>query len=352
MLPEVEYVAWAHARYGRVRYDLACSNVPHAPASMLGDVELDSLDGHDRFAAAVAERYGVRPAEVLPTLGTSQAIWLACVTLLSPGDEVLVETPGYEPLWRVPEGLGARVRRFPRHRADGYRLDPAEVAAAIGPDTRLVLVSNLHNPSGALTGATALEEVAGVAARVGAALLVDEVYGELGGEGFTTGRLAGPNAIAVSSLTKCWGLAWARAGWLIAPEDVVRRAHVALRHTTGWNGTAHAVLGARAMERREAFARRAAAEIGDKLDLVDTWVRSQPRLSWTHPGHGIFGLVHVDGATDLRPLIERVCDEEGAVVAPGAFFGEPAAMRIGCGAPAEVLEAGLSVLTRRLADDQ
>src|SRR3546814_7008928 len=77
------------------------------------------------------------------------ANFLALATLITPGDEVLIEHPVYEPLLAAAGFLGARVKRFVRSPDEGFRLDPDAVAQALTPATRLVIITNLHNPSGA-----------------------------------------------------------------------------------------------------------------------------------------------------------------------------------------------------------
>lgn len=350
MLEDLEYLRWAHERYGLVRLDLASSGVPHAPAAMLGPVTLDDFHAPRAFADAVAERYGLRSDEVTPALGASQAVWLACAALLEPGDEVLVETPTYEPLRRVPAGLGARVRTFRRSATDGWAVDVCELRAHLTERTRLVLVSSPHNPSGIPIPRETLGEMARACAGVDATLLVDEVYAEfLPGEP-RSARTAGANVVAVSSLTKRWGLGWARAGWVAASPGVVERILTAMRHGAGIVGTVSPALGLAALRNLPALTERADRILGDGAERVDAWVRSHASLSWTRPPGGPFGLVRVEGATDLRPAIEEVARRHGVLVAPGSFFGVPDAFRIGWTAADDALAEGLDLLGRHLLD--
>ena len=352
MIGDLEYLRWAMERYGLVRLDLASSGIPKVDAAMLGPVALDDLHAPRAFADALAERYGVGSDEVVPALGASQAIWLACAAVLEPGDDALVETPTYEPLLRVPEGLGARVRTFERSAQDGFAVDVAELRARLTDRTRLVAVSSPHNPSGIPIAHETLEEIARACADVGAALLVDEVYADFAPDPPRTARTAGANVIAVSSLTKRWGLGWARAGWLLASPELIPRVHAAVRHATGQNGSAHAALGLAALARLPALTERADAIVAGGADAVAAWIEREPRLSWTRPPAGPFGFVHVEGAGDLRPRIETVCAEHGVLVAPGSFFDAPSSFRIGWTATPAALAEGLELLSRHLVADQ
>src|SRR5439155_1624570 len=83
--------------------------------------------------------------------GASMANYLALAALVGPGDEVVIERPTYEPLVATASWLGATIKRFDRRREDGFAIDADAVARAVGPRTRAVVVSNLHNPSGVLS---------------------------------------------------------------------------------------------------------------------------------------------------------------------------------------------------------
>ena len=101
----------------------------------------------------IAAHYGVEPAGVATATGTSGANFLVCAALLQPGDDVVVEQPAYDPLLAVPRLLGANLVRFDRRFEDGFRLDLERIDAALTPRTRLVIVTNPHNPTGVLSGA-------------------------------------------------------------------------------------------------------------------------------------------------------------------------------------------------------
>ena len=124
---------------------------------------------------AVADRYNVETSQVALCPGAGQAVVQALIAMLRPGDHVVVERPTYEPLFRVPEMLGASVARIDRRIEDGWQLVPERLAKVLTPRTRAVVLTNLHSPSGVACSPRTLAEIAGLAARVGAALLVDEV---------------------------------------------------------------------------------------------------------------------------------------------------------------------------------
>ena len=149
---------------------------------------------------------------------------LAMAALLEQDDEVLIEEPTYEPILAVARYLGAKIRRFPRRFEDGFRLDPREVERGISPRTRLIVLTNLHNPTGVRTADSTLKLVGDIARSLGAHVLVDEVYLD---DCFDSSPKSafhlGPNFVTTSSLTKAYGLSGLRCGWILAAPALAER---------------------------------------------------------------------------------------------------------------------------------
>src|SRR4028118_1257156 len=148
------YMHWAKTQ-SQARYNLASSGVQHYSLEQLR-VELSDLElsgktfyGYAPLQEAIAAKCRVSPESVVAANGTSMANFLALATLIAPGDEVLIEQPTYEPLISAALFLGAKIKRVARPARNGFQLDPTEVARAITPRTKLVVVANMHNPSNA-----------------------------------------------------------------------------------------------------------------------------------------------------------------------------------------------------------
>ncbi|HEY8076907.1 MAG TPA: pyridoxal phosphate-dependent aminotransferase, partial [Labilithrix sp.] len=276
--------------------------------------------------------------------------WLAYASLVTPGDEVVVEAPGYEPLTRAAEGAGAVVRTFERRADEGFRVIPERVAAAVTPRTRVVAVTNLHNPTGVRIDDATIRELALVCEARGAHLLVDEVYAPfdaLADDGVFHGsaRKLAPNVVTTGSLTKCYGLGMHRIGWLLAPEDVIERAQAASIATYGHLSLPHANLAAAAFGALPALSKRARTIAGKKRAIAESWLAKHP-VEWSAPREGIFGLVTVPGAGDLQRRIEEIAERTGVLVAAASFFGVPNGFRLSwatCDAP--TFSAALEKLT-------
>ena len=356
MFAPTEYLRWAAKNYGNVSFDLGRSGIfgPDKPALDLPS-DLESFGAWDVLRARIAAYNGVAVEEALPAFGASHALWLAYASLLSPGDEVLVERVTYEPMHRIAQGIGARVTWFERTPGSRFALDPAEVARAITDRTRVVAITNPHNPSGVRADDATLREIARSAEKHGAHLLVDEVYAPFdmlcdprGGWGMSARNL-GPNVVAVGSLTKCYGLGAHRVGWVAAPRDVILRGEDALIASLGHAPLPWMAIAVRAFDRLATFADWARATMAGKRARVEAWIAGRPHLSWSAPRDGLFGFA-VDTRTqaNLTARIEQGVRTHGVIVGPGAFFGVRNGFRLAWSIDEPKLDEALARLERVL----
>src|ERR1700730_16595042 len=207
------YMKWAKTR-PKVKYDLALSGILNLPFVELGatiedlDLNGDNAYGYQPLIDALAAHCQVeRESVVTISGGTSMANHLAMAAVLEHGDEVLIEEPTYEPILAVARYFGAEIKRFPRLFEHGYRMDVEEIAKQIAPRTRLIVLTNLHNPSSVLVDEETLRKIGELAREAGARVLVDEVYLEAMFEAAPRSSVhLGPEFIATSSLTQGYGL--------------------------------------------------------------------------------------------------------------------------------------------------
>ncbi len=144
------------------------------------------------------------------------------------------------------------------------------------------MIASPHNPTGVVTPDEDLAAIAAACAARGAYLLVDEVYRELVAPG-TTARTLAPNILTASSLTKCFGVGWARAGWALLPTELHRMAHVAEMHVAGVLPTLCGAVGAHAIVHIDALEERARRLSEGKRAIVDAFLARHSELSWTPP---------------------------------------------------------------------
>jgi aspartate/methionine/tyrosine aminotransferase len=336
----------------RAPYVLASSGVADCVLADLGP-SLDELAlhgpnsyGHEPLVEAIAGRFGVDPACVVTAGGgTSFANHLAMAALLSPGDEVLIEDPAYELLTATLGYLRADLRRFRRRPEQAWKLDAEAVASAITPRTRLVVLTNLHNPSSALADDAAIGVVADAAAKVGARVLVDEVYRELmfrDGVARTSFRPDG-NIIVTSSLTKAYGLSGLRCGWILAPADLAERMRRLNDLFASLPPHISECLGVVAFDKLESFRLRANAMIDANRAAYREILGDSPYLDQIvfDQGTTVFPrLRRGDGDALFDLLMTRF---ETSIV-PGRYFGWPEHIRIGLGGDPVMTRRGLERL--------
>jgi hypothetical protein len=347
-----DYMAFAKLDTA-ARFNLASSGVANCDFADLGaepgDLVLhgDQPYGYAPLARAIAARFGIDPAcVVIPGGGCSFANHLAMAALVAPGDEVLVEAPTYELLVATLEYLGARVSRFER---PGGRLDPATAVAAITDATKLIVLTDLHNPTSAPAAPADIAAVAQGAHLCGASVLIDEVYLELtfeDGRARTAFREDG-NVIVTSSLTKAYGLSGLRCGWILAPPAMATR----MRRLNDLFGVQPPHLAERLAVR--AFVRL--ASLRARASALTTANRAAYRdilggcagLDQTvfDEGTTVFPrLLRGDGDAFFRLLMDRY---ETSVV-PGRFFGAADHIRIGLGGDPAATRQGLTRIAEAL----
>jgi hypothetical protein len=353
--PWSPYIEWAKLRSSST-FNLATSGVKHLSLAELGatieDVELSgtSLYGYEPLLERVAAKVGVSPAHVVLAAGTSMANHLAMAALLRPGDDVLIERPTYEPIVGTAAYLGARVVRFDRRPEEGFRVDVDAIRHALTPRTRLVVLVNLHNPSSVLTDQATLQALGEAAERVGARVLVDEVYLDAVFDGTPPSCVhLGPTFVATSSLTKVYGLSGLRCGW-IACEPRLAHDMWRLNDLFG-NIAAHPAerLSVVAMDRLPRILTRTQALLAANRTLLDRFLASRHDLDAVPPRFGTTACAALrHGEVDRLCAILR--ERYDTTVVPGQFFELPAHIRIGIGGDTEPLAEGLRRLGAALDD--
>jgi aspartate/methionine/tyrosine aminotransferase len=360
--PELAYIQWAK-KAPRVAINLARSGIDHCQPSLLHLTSADLVTtlpvryGYAPLTEAIARRYGVRTDQVFTVSGgTSFANYLACAAALdgcARSAEVIVERPTYEPLLKIPRGFGHRIRRIERRFDDGYAVDVDRFSHLVTPRTRLAIVTNLHNPSGARIGLTDLRAMAARLAEVGAYLLVDEVYLEcVFGRRPESCVHAGPNVMTTNSLTKAYGLDGLRAGWILGPHALVARA-ARINDLMTNNGVAPGERMALAAFRRlHDLDRRAHGILDPNLNAVRRFIEAERRLRAFVPAGGNVVFPRLPVGVDADRLSTRLLDGYSTLVVPGRFFEAPRHIRLSFGCRPSLLARGLRNLSRALDEEE
>lgn len=343
------YIEWAKTQAG-ARFNLATSGMIHYPLAelpvQLTDIELSgpSFYGYAPLLEALAEKCGVDVDCIVHATGTSLANHLAMATILEPGDEVIVECPAYDPLLAVPRYLGATVKRLVRRPEEGFRVDLAELKRLVTSRTRLLVLTNMHNPTGALIDQDTLREIGELARNARARVLVDEVYLEAIFDGvrpyaFQLGR----EFVTTSSLTKAYGLSGLRCGWILAEPALARR--IWRLHDLFGGIPAHSAerLSIVALANLDRITARAKALMDANWPVLNQFLDSRDDLDSFRPPFGTVVSPRLKSGK-VEPLCALLREKYETSVVPGRFFEMPEHFRIGICIPTDILQEGLARL--------
>lgn len=332
---------WAKRR-SRAAYNLATSGVAHWKLRDLPvrieDLEISgqSFYGFEPLQKALAKHTGVDANRIVAATGTSMANYLAMAAVLKPGDEVLIEHPTYELIVDVALQIGAQISRFKRS-SSAFSVDLRPIMHALTPKTRLIVVSNLQNPTSALIEEGTMKALGSLGVRV----MVDEVYLDAAFEQKPrTAGLLGDQFIVTSSLTKVYGLSGLRCGWILAEPELADRIWQ-LNDKFG-NIPAHMaeLASVIALGELPRIARNVRARLDANRAVLWKFLDSRDDLEVFRPPFGTIVFPRLK-----RGSVDHMCDllrtKYETTVVPGRFFDMPDHFRVGIGGDLEPLVEGL-----------
>jgi aspartate/methionine/tyrosine aminotransferase len=350
------FMHWAKSR-PPVKYDLTLSGILNLPIAELEfdpqQLELHGANayGYTPLVEAIAAHRHVAPENVVTVSGgTSMANHLAMAALIEHGDEVLIEQPAYDPLLSVAEYLGAKIRRFPRRFEDGFKIDVDELEKQISTNTRLIVLTNLHNPSSVLVDEGTLRRIGSTARNIGARVLVDEVYLEAFFEQAPLPATSlGSEFIVTSSLTKGYGLSGLRCGWILADAEIAKNVRL-LDDIFG--ASAPLVLeqlSVMAIAQLPKIAARAKLILKANRRTLTDFLQTQTDLEAVSTTVGTTSFPRIPNV-DVDKLCELLTTKYETGVVPGRFFEAPQHIRIGLCCEPENFKAGIERLGKALDD--
>ena len=349
------YIEWAKL-HAAAKYNLAASGVKGVPLSDL-PVRLEHLElsapgsyGYLPLLDRLAKRYAVSTKNIACAIGTSMANYLAMSAVLEAGDEVIIEQPTYDPMLEVAKYLGATVKRLPRRPEHGWQVHLEDLEKLVTNKTRLIVLTNMHNPSGALLEEQTLRAIGEVAKSVGARVLVDEVYLELlFDRPFRSAFHFGEHFIVTSSLTKTYGLSGLRCGWIVAAPELAER----IWHLNDIFGNIPAhitdLLSVVALDNLETYRTRAKILLTRNWKALDAFLAKHPELGVVRPPGGTVVFSRVPGG-DGDAFCKHLREKYETSAVPGRFFEMPNHIRIGIGNESDEVAEGVRRLSAALRE--
>ncbi|MBN1356603.1 pyridoxal phosphate-dependent aminotransferase [bacterium] len=348
----VDYLSWYKNIYTELYpfedcWNLLSSSIPenldllsrHVEAVRDSDIRdrmaLSNEWGHPVLIQRIAARNQVESNHVMPAIGASNGIYLVCAALCRPGDHTVVESPAYEALLAVPRLLGVDVTSVPRRPAD-YGIDAERIADAIGSRTRLVMVTNLHNPSGSMLSESDLQALGETVRKrnENVRILVDEIYRDFIPGDHRPAAALDDAVITVSSLTKVYGLGLLRCGWIIAEPALIEQFRRLQSSVYGCGSRILEVVSSVVFDRLTEYRKNALSGVEYNRKTLHRLLQpliTGGLLTDPIPRYGCVYFTHIGGVEQTDTLVDFLAREYRVHVVPGRFFGDAGAVRIGFG---------------------
>ena len=366
---EIKYLNWAKDRdqelHARTDIHTLLSSAVYEPTDMLledirkfQEVAADYLHqlgvhGHVLLKKQLARQYGTNPDNIVITNGASNGIYLINRLLLQKGDHVIIEKPCYEPLRSSPEFIRADIRYIARRPPD-YRIDPDELIDMLKPQTKLITLTNLHNPSGTLMDDDFLLELAAAAKAKSPhiKIMVDEIYHDFLPEIPRPAAALDDCFITLNSLTKVYGLGAIHCGWIIADRATTYQL---LNLHTLVEGTGSRLVGGLATLISERFGNyhaRAIELVKANRQIAHQYLQpliNKGLIEGEIPRNGCIYFPKININMPVDVLTEKLASDYSVYVVPGKFFDMPENIRIGFGGPEDMLKPALAKFCEAIA---
>jgi capreomycidine synthase len=356
---------WMRLYYFAVDADIGSSGVSDYSLGELrallgiGVEEMDAVVFHDSqtlggpgVRRAVARRWAGGDADrVMVTHGSTEAIFLALNALLRPGDEVVVLDPVYPGLGDVVRAIGCRLVPWTLRPENGWRPDLDELAEAVSPRTRMIVVNFPHNPTGATLTPAEQDALLAIAGSAGAWLLWDAAFADLT---YDAPPLPDPStryerAVSLGTLSKAYGLPGLRVGWCLGAPEVLKGMCRVRDYTTLHLSPLVELIAERVIDAADRVLEQKRAAIGQNRQMVQRWMDEQGgAITWTLPAGGVCGFPCLHEVPDVESFCHALAREQRVLLVPGTCFGWPGHARLGFGGAAGVLRDGLDRLAGAL----
>ena len=306
---------------------------------------------------AIAGFYpGTTVDHVEVTNGGSEANFVACWKLLEPDDEVVMMVPNYGQTLGLAKAFARTMHDWPLvadHAAGRWRPDLDRLAALVNRRTKLIVICNPNNPTGARIRASELDAIAAIAARHGSWVLSDEIYRGAEVDGEETPSIWGryERAIVTSGLSKAYGLPGLRIGWIVAPPPFIASAWSYHDYTSIAPGALsdHLARVALAPARRAKILNRTRTIIRTNLPVMTDWLAMHgDQFEYLAPEAGAIIYVHYRLPVNSTALVTRLREVKSVLIVPGDHFGMDGYLRIGTGSETGYMRTGLDRLRELL----
>jgi aspartate/methionine/tyrosine aminotransferase len=263
------------------------------------DLKLDyaTIYGNTLLRERIAQLYSnVEKDNVLVTSSTSEGNMISVNTLVNNGDEVLIQVPSFMQIPGLLEANGVRIRKYNLKPENDWELDVDELNECVTSKTKLLAFNYPNNPTGRVLDKSQVKAICEIAKDNDAWIVADEVYRgiELDGPFSPSFAEYSDRAVISSSLSKVWGLAGLRLGWMIGPKDIVERGSAFKEYTTLGSSLLSEYIGTIVLEEKmnEKLVDRGRKLCRESFLVYDDWIRTHEDVfSYIPPEFGVITLV-------------------------------------------------------------
>jgi hypothetical protein len=350
-----------------VEYNLSESGVhPLNLEGLLGPGELSEIQrldlGYSQTNGTVALRQeiarlypGISLDQILVTAGSSESNFILMWSTIEPGDELVFELPNYMQMWGLQKAFGAKVKTFFLRESLGWQPDPDELAKLITKKTKMIVLTNPNNPTGSVLSEESMAAIIALAEKSGAWILADEVYQGAERDGRPTPSFWGRTnrVIVVNGLSKAYGLPGLRIGWIIGPEDLIKRTWPYHDYTTICPSVLSDRLAQTALRsaNREKILARTRGILNKNFPLLEAWLKSHGGLfAYRPPQAGAITFARYNMKINSTSLVEKLIHDQSVLVVPGDHFEMDHYLRFGFGSADAYLAEALKRIDRTLAE--
>jgi len=288
--------------------------------------------GNPNFKFEISQLYqNIKTEEVITTHGATMANFLVFLSLVEPEDEVISVLPTYQQLYSIPECFGAKVHKvFLKTSPDQENsLDISELESKVTPKTKLIVLTNPNNPTGAILNLDTLQKIIEIARINNSFLLVDETYRQYHSPSIVDLYEEG---ISVSSMSKVYSLAGLRSGWIALKNQKLLAKILSFRDYSFISGSIFdETISGLALTHKDKILARNKVILENNLEHLDQFIKSQNHLFYTKPQAGTTALIQYDLNLDSKTFSEKLIKDFSVLTVPGDCFEIPKSFRVGFG---------------------
>jgi aspartate/methionine/tyrosine aminotransferase len=312
------------------------------------------IEGSPELRGLISGLYSkLEPENVIVTQGGIGANFLLHYSIVNPGDRVVCVHPTYQQLYSVPESFGAEVKLLRLKPGNNFLPDPEELKTLVNDKTKLIVLNNPNNPTGALLEEDLLLQIADIARSCGAYVHCDEVYrGLYHEENVSIPSIADiyEKGISTGSMSKTFSLAGLRMGWIAGPKEVIKECFKHRDYTTISCGMLDDILSVHALKNYDRIMERNLKIVRENAAVLDKWVEEEKHISYVKPRAGTTAFLRYDLPVPSDEFCAGLFRKDGTLLVPGKCFDMDGWLRIGYACDTEMMKNGLSNISEYIKD--